>query len=417
MRDVIYAPWRSAPARRWGAAGLAAAALAGVPAAAGAQDRAAAASGLGRVSFGVDVSLNLAPRDDTAFFNYTDYANDALRGGHARLVTEWRPHTRLAFIAEVRTEGADRLRLPALYVTWRPSGAVDLAVQAGRIPPLIGSFPRRAYGRDQSVVGVPLAYQYLTSLRPDALPSSTEDLLRMRGRGWLPSFPIGSSEPATGIPLVSSSRWDTGVQLSWRRGIVETAAALTVGAPATPLVRDNSRGQQWSGRVAVGVPSGPTLGVSAARGPWIEDGVIAQLPQARDGWRTAQRVIAFDAEYGAGPWLARAEWLRSSFDVPIGTAGASTALVAQSGFVEGRYRPFPRWQVGLRVERLGFSHLTRPADGARVSWDADVERVEGVIGYRVTRSLEVRAGYQQNWRTGGRVRSRGFPLLAVLYWR
>jgi len=36
---------------------------------------------------------------------------------------------------------------------------------------VIGAFARQAYGRDNLVIGTPLAYQYLTSLRPDALPA------------------------------------------------------------------------------------------------------------------------------------------------------------------------------------------------------------------------------------------------------
>ena len=40
------------------------------------------------------------------------------------------------------------------------------------------------------------------------------------------------------------------------------------------------------------------------------------------------------------------------------------------------------------------------------TWDAPVDRAEAAIGFRVTRKLEVRGGYQYDWRSGGRVRER-----------
>jgi hypothetical protein len=45
-----------------------------------------------------------------------------------------------------------------------------------------------------------------------------------------------------------------------------------------------------------------------------------------------------------------------------------------------------------------------------------VNRVEAVLGFRAHRHLELRGGWQQNWRDGGRVRERGLPVFAVLGW-
>jgi hypothetical protein len=68
------------------------------------------------------------------------------------------------------------------------------------------------YGSSNILIGQPLAYQYLTSIRADALPATPDDLLRMRGRGWLSNFPSATPTPGPGLPLVNTSRWDTGVQ-------------------------------------------------------------------------------------------------------------------------------------------------------------------------------------------------------------
>jgi hypothetical protein len=55
-------------------------------------------------------------------------------------------------------------------------------------------------------------------------------------------------------------------------------------------------------------------------------------------------------------------------------------------------------------------------DGVPTSWDAGVERVEGVLGFRVNRHIELRGGWQHNWRDGGRVREAGLPVVAFLAW-
>lgn len=374
--------------------------------------------GLGRyLAGGGEVNIVAGPRDTTAFFNYTDYEHNLLRIARLRLFGEWRTAARLSVIGEIRTENVDQVLMPALYMRWQAPGTRDLYVHAGRIPPVIGGFGRHAYGRDNVVIGQPLAYQYLTSLRPDAVPATVADLLRMRGRGWQPSYPVGSTTVEPGVPLVSASTWDTGISGIWRRGRIDVAGALTQGSPAIPVVRDTNDDLMWSGRAAAFVGRGVTIGVSGARGQWLEDSVLDLTPGGR---RTpsSQTLVATDVEVGHGPWLVRGEWLRSVFEVPITTAPDPDArLHVWAGFAEARYRPVPRWQVGARIERMAFGDAPIAVPGTPgVSWDADVNRVEAVVGFRAHRRVELRAGWQHNWREGGRVRESGQPVFAVLGW-
>jgi hypothetical protein len=370
----------------------------------------------GRVVLSGDVSAVVGRPDTTAFFNYTDYEHNALRLARLRLLGEWRVRARLSVLGEVRTENVDGVQVAALYVRWQPFAGRDFDLQAGRIPPVIGAFARRAYGRDNLVIGEPLAYQYLTSLRPDALPARTSDLLRMRGRGWEPSFPIGSTAAAPGIPLVASSRWDTGVEAHSRVGWLELAGAITRGSPAVPVVRDTNDGREWSGRAAVDLPSGVTVGVSGARGQWVDAGALALVPADRRS-ASRQTVAGADLEVGRGHWLLRAEWLRASFQMPFADPAASAqTLRAWSAFAEARYRLSPRWEMSARVDGLRFSDLAASAGAPPESWDAPVDRVEGVVGFRVRRNLELRGGWQQDWRDGGFVHRRGYPAFEALYW-
>jgi len=368
-----------------------------------------------RVTGGGEFAGIFGPPDDIAFFNFTDYGSNALRLVRLRLFGEWRPAPRLSFIGEVRIENGREVDLAALYVRWLPLASRSLEIRAGRVPPLVGAFPRRAYGRDNFVLGTPLAFQYVTSLRSDALPSTIDDLLRMRGRGWQPSYPIGSSALAPGVPMVSTADWDTGLEASWRHDGFDASLGFTQGAPAVPVVRDRSRGWQWSGRVSAALKSGLTIGASAAHGAWLDDDVAALVAapgvDARD-----QTVAGVEIEYGRGPFLARAEWLASRFSLPLAEHGGTEFTIGtQSGYVEARYRVAPRADIAMRLDRLTFSPVTG-SNGVPTSWDAQVDRVEAVASYRVNRHFDLRAGWQHNWRPAGRVHRRGYPVVAVLFW-
>jgi hypothetical protein len=371
----------------------------------------------GRLTLAGELSVTASPSDSIAFFNYTDYEHDALRTVRGRLLGQWQPASRLALLGELRIENADTIEAAALYLRWRPWLHRAFDIQAGRIPPVIGAFARRAYGRDNLVIGTPLAYQYLTSLRADALPATADDVLRMRARGWQPSFPIGSQDKGPGLPLIAAFHWDTGIEGHWTGGRVDLAAALTRGAPAVAVLAGSHEGPEVSGRAAVTAAPGLTLGVSAARGHWIEPAVLARVPDSSRG-ETAQSVVGADVEYGLGRVLVRAEWLRSAFEVPpVAAPALDVPLVAQSAFVEGRYRLRPRWQASGRVERLTFSEIRGTLNaGAPTPWDAPVTRIEAVLGFRAARNLEVRGGWQHDWRDAGRVLTRGYPAMQVLYW-
>lgn len=371
----------------------------------------------GTLAAGAEVSATLSRRDDVAFFNYTDYDNDALRLVRVRFTGEWRPRTQLSVVGEARSVGRNHFELAAAFVRWRPVAKWRVDIQAGRIPPVIGAFARRAYGRDNPLVGSPLAYQYLTSLRSDALPDSVDDLLRMRARGWRPTYPLGSQELAPGLPLVAAFHWDTGASAHWSNTWLDVAAAVTQGSSSYPVVREDNDGKQVSSRIAVSLPVGLSIGVSGARGNWIEREALDHAT-ITPGVSLDQRVAAIDAELSRGHLIVRAEALRVTFQMPTGRAPSFLSpLVAHSGFIEARYRWRTRWQLAARADRLSFSDVQGTLfGGALTAWDAPVTRLEGTAGLRVTRTLELRGGYQYNWRDGGRTRRLGFPTVQLLYW-
>ena len=132
--------------------------------------------------------------------------------------------------------------------------------------------------------------------------------------------------------------------------------------------------------------------------------------------RGRESIVATDAEFGRYRWLVRGEAMRVRFTLPLTSlSSVDLRLNAWSAFIEGRYRITPRWSLAGRYDRLAFGAAAADATTPR-SWDAPVCRIEATVGVRMLRSMDLRVGWQQNWRDGGRVRNHGFPTGQVIYW-
>jgi hypothetical protein len=366
----------------------------------------------GVVLVGTDISVSLTPQDDTdgAWFNYTDYEHNTLRLFRVAISADVRLTDRVSILTEVRSENAEALKPYALYVRIRPWRDRPVDVQAGRIPPTFGAFARRDYGTGNPLIGYPLAYQYLTAVRPDALPASADDVLRMRARGWRPSYPIGSLDVAPGLPLITAFRWDTGVQVRVGPESLNASAAVTNGTSSDPRTRDNNGGKQFAGRIEWRPAPAFALGGSAAHGEYVSDAALATATLLGGTTRSAQQALGIDADYARGHWQLRGELIWNQWQVPT----LSRTLDATSAFAEGRYKVSPGVFVAARIDRLSFSRLPSSLDAR--AWDAPVTRLETGAGYYLRRNLVVKGSYQHNWREDGLVRSLGLFAAQLHFW-
>jgi len=366
-----------------------------------------------------EAAVTIGSRDETAFFNYTDYEHNALRMYRISLNGMWRPDARLAFLAQLRSEDGEIVPY-ALYARVRPFRGRNFDLQAGRIPPVFGAFARRTYGADANpLIGYPLAYQYLTSLRPDAMPASADDLLAMRARGWRSSFPVGVATPAPGVPLVSAYRWDTGVEAHAAGAHFDGAFAVTTGTVANPRVADDNGGRQLAGRLGWTPVVGLVLGVSGARGEFLSRAIGDRYAPVFGRKTYAQRALGVDGEYSRNYFLVRGELIASRWNLPaVNLPFIDHPLGAQTGFVEARYRFAPRFYAAARVDRLTFSRIRgqRLFGGAPTPWDAPVRRLEAGGGVYLRRNLIARGVVQWNKRDAGLVRKRTFVSGQLSYW-
>ena len=389
----------------------------------------------GRLTLGGEVTATVAP-DDDGQFNTTDYERSALQLLRLGVTASFRPVERLAFVTELRaegdTDGGPWTALPfAAYLRVRPWKDRHFDIQAGRIPPVFGAAGRRIYATDNVLIGYPLAWQYLTVLRTDAVPSNAEELIRARNGGWKPWYSVGSQGYAAGVPLATAFRYDTGVQvrIGGEHQRVSWASALTAGTISSPGARSENGGPQLSTRLALRPATGLLVGVSFADGRFFADDISSSsytpastaghpytMPSVgTDDGRYHQTSWGADAEYSIGHFLARAELVTARWHLPIVDPASIREPLTSAGLsVEGRYRVWPGITVGARVDRLGFGKIDSLY--GRQAWDAPVTRVEGGIAWAATRNLIVRGSVQRDTRTRGDVRSATLPALQATLW-
>jgi hypothetical protein len=368
----------------------------------------------GRVTIGGDVSASTG-QNDTGFFNYTDYEHSALRMLTIDLTASVKGGEHFTVLGELRSENVAAPQVYALYLRIRPWADRMFDVQAGVIPPTFGAFARRTYAEDNPLIGYPLAYQYLTSVRPDAVPLNADELLRNRGRGWQASYSIGNLTPDRGLPIASAFRWDTGVQLHAASDFMDVTASVTNGTISNPLFSDDNSGKQLAGRVAVHPTPGLIVGASAARGPFLSDSAArAAVGNGHDGEFT-QTAWGGDIEYSRQYYLLRFETILSEWKVPAVQAPfIDVPLRALGTYVEGRYKIRPGLYAAARLDHLGFNEITGTA--RRETWDAPVTRVEVGGGYSLQRNLLFKLSYQHNTRDSSRVPMLNLAAAQIVFW-
>jgi hypothetical protein len=311
----------------------------------------------------------------------------------------------------------------------RPWKNKPIDIQAGRIPPVFGAAGRRLYASDNVLIGYPLAWQYLTVLRTDAVPSNADQLLGARSAGWQPSYSVGASGYARGVPLTTAFRYDTGVEARFghEHQKVSWAIGLTAGTLSSPGARSANGGPQISTRLAVRPVIGLVVGASFADGRFLADDVASDTAPAPVGGyayqaaatategRYHQQTWGADAEYSIGHFLARAELVTAGWRLPVIGAPALPESLRSTGLMtEGRYRLIPGLTAGIRVDHLAFSEIQ--GSYQRAPWDAPVTRVEAGVAWNATRNLIVRGAVQRNTRTRGSVTASTLPALQVTLW-
>jgi hypothetical protein len=368
----------------------------------------------GKLVLGGEATATIAP-EDLGYFNYSDYGYDSLRSFRFAVSAKFTASDRVQVLADLRMERGEAFGTSAVYLRFRPWPSRQFDIQAGRVPPTFGATTRVVYGSDNVVIGRPLAYQYLLSLHRDAIPATVDELLTMRGRGWLSNFKVGNPALDAGLPIVNTAHWDTGVQVHGAYRIVDLTGSVTLGSLSAPRVNDDNNARQYAARVVVQPSTGFKLGISGSNGGWLSRSLEKEVPGGGSSGGRRQCAVGGDAEYSVSRILVRGEVIRSMWSLPfVSPASVNRPLVATSKLIETRLRVMPGLSFALRAERLDFNTLMGAT--RTDTWEAATARLEAGIDFSVTRNIGLRTSWQRDRRNGGRVQADTLVSGQVVYW-
>ena len=217
-------------------------------------------------------------------------------------------YSRPYFYSDLSTQGyglnASLLQASVNYSTfWKNN---SLVLRAGELPTAFGSFLLRYDDFVNPLVDMPLGYGYAW-----AYDGVTLD-------------PVGAAEADLTL------------------GHADFRAQLTNTSPANPhSIFSHTQNGGWAGGAGYTIRQGFRVGVSAFRGPYLDDDDTQGLENARLLPATA---LGLDVEWGHGPWNVNAELQRFQFpnDIAPGT-------VPRYGYAEVRRTLGPRWYIAARA--------------------------------------------------------------------
>jgi hypothetical protein len=210
------------------------------------------------------------------------------------------------YVQAIVHEGYASLRADGAYAQWTPWPTRDLHVQAGKIPWPIGTWGPRTYSDKNPLVGMPLMYQYHTSLAWNLPTTSVDQLVASAGTGQYGV--VYGSDMGSGMPVVDDRWWDVGVVAIGAARPFEFSAGAIQGSPGWPVTAaDDTPGQTTLGRIGVMPASGVRAGVSGAYGTWMPDWFAWQLPAGASLRDYHEWLGMTDLELARGPWELRGE--------------------------------------------------------------------------------------------------------------
>jgi hypothetical protein len=349
--------------------------------------RAASAS---TFDFRANLDLVVTNHGDGAEYNYL-WGDSQLNSYRLRMFATAAVSEHLDFFGEALGNEDVGVVPFGAYATFHPSPGKDVHVEAGLIPWPIGDWAPRSTSDKNPLVGLPLMYQYHTTLRQDVMPQSADDLLAVAGRGEH-GVDYGSGFDFPGMPIVYDQWWDFGAVLLGSSRPFEYSVGFVNGSPGySNPGEDHTPGKSVLGRVGLAPMPGLRFGVSGSYGPYLNEesfeGTFAPGVKA-DDFNQVLRMA--DLQYSVGHANVHAEGFVNTWETP--TLGN---LNVHGGYGELKYGLPRGFYVAGRYSIMRYSDVV-DSTGASRSWDSNVDRLEVGGGYRVTRGVIAKLVYQSN---------------------
>lgn len=260
------------------------------------------------------------------------------------------------------------------YLALRIVNLADLGLnfQMGKFDMPFGNLADRRFATKNFLYGLPLIYEYRTSL-PDQVTTRAE-VLNNRGKG-------------TGMRLIDYGIYDIGAMIYGDAGRAHYAVAVANGTISSTYLRHLNADGDFNKivRFAYTPTMGLTLGASAAMSAYLS-GDGKPLPRAQGSLHYQQLIGECDVEFSRERFLFNGEAVYSQWTVPF--ENDDTDVWALGYYAEAKYTWFPRFYTAARVSGLVFSRLQ--LEGISPRWDNNMLEIEAGVGYHLDRNTLVK---------------------------
>ncbi|HTY38552.1 MAG TPA: hypothetical protein VMH23_15645 [Bacteroidota bacterium] len=271
-------------------------------------------------------------------------------------------------LANTRSVEEDALEIDYAAIRIVDFAGLGFNVQMGKFDMPFGNLDERRFPSKNFLYGLPLIYEYRTSLTNQV--ATRLDVLNGRGKGL-------------GMRLLDSGIYDLGAMLYGDAGRLHYAVAGSNGTISSAAYHTMNQNSDFNKivRLAYTPMMGLTLGASAAMGAYLADGG-KPLPRDVSSNHYQQLIGEADLEFSRDRFLLNGEGVYSQWTVPF--ENEDTKISAIGYYAEAKYTWFPRFYTAARVGGLIFSRL--PIGDSNLRWDNNVFEVEAGIGYHLDRN-------------------------------
>jgi len=305
-----------------------------------------------------------------------------------RLFTDAQMEDHVQVLGQFVYDDASGIYVDGAYIIYTPWLDRDLRFSAGKLPWIVGTWAPRTYSNKNPLVSAPLMYQYHSTLLWYAVPPNADALHATAGTGQLGPDYFGFSF-GPGMPVIDDSYWDVGINISGSQRPFEYAIGLSAGTPSWGSTqKDDNTGHSVLGRIGFAPSPALRLGVSASYGPYLHDSLDPDMPPGKTVNDYAQRLFMADLEVQMAHVELRAEAMRNTWMTP--TVGD---LDVEGGYAELKYSMSSGAYVAGRYDVERFGEIAN-SSGVDHTWDWNVTRVEGAVGYRIARDATAKLVYQ-----------------------
>lgn len=238
-----------------------------------------------------------------------------------------------------------------------------------------GQWVNRHYSWDNPMVNAPLAYEWITTVK-----ANTGKLARK----------TVAEDRATWVPMIWGPSYTSGGLLNGTIDLFDWAfeiknAALSSNPDQWDLWEHQLYGDAltYSGRVGWRPATEWNLGASASIGSYVE-------PGAFEGWQDLHQTVAgADISWAHGALEVWSEVNWSQFEVLQGANSLAGDVSLVSYFIESKWKLAPSWWLAGRWNQQLYGDKPNSTE----QWDNNVWRIDACLGWRLDRSLTVKAQY------------------------